>query len=355
MRVVFDAFWWHRGPIANRAVMREILEAWRRCYPEDEIVFVTTKHGGEPDPELHGAIVLESSLYPQALFNLIAVGWHSKRMGADLVLTHNFATIHRRSVVFIHDLMFEDHPEWFTAKENLYFRSMGLLSRFARVVTTSSRTEAARISRLHPALGRVASVGLAPSRKLLHVRSSRPEGLPESDGFLLTVGRLNRRKNLSVILESALAAETITRSRPLVIVGSSDYSGASASMPMGVREAVEGGRIIFLGRIRDEELRWLYENADAVVFMSRDEGYGLPAAEAALFDVPLIASDIDVMREVASPGTVFVGVDDVHALTGAMNDIKIGQTQTRRTPSLEDLSSEWDTIAQSLRTLVSEI
>ena len=38
MRVMFDAFWWGRGPGANRTVQREFIRTWAESFPGDELV-----------------------------------------------------------------------------------------------------------------------------------------------------------------------------------------------------------------------------------------------------------------------------------------------------------------------------
>lgn len=67
-------------------------------------------------------------------------------------------------------------------------------------------------------------------------------------------------------------------------------------------------RVRFLGEkavLSDEEVRSLYQMADALFFPSFQEGYGLPLIEAALHQVPVFCSDIPAHREVAASETVF--------------------------------------------------
>jgi glycosyltransferase involved in cell wall biosynthesis len=57
--------------------------------------------------------------------------------------------------------------------------------------------------------------------------------------------------------------------------------------------------------LSDDDVRSLYQMADALFFPSRQEGYGLPLIEAALHGVPVFCSDIPAHREVAVGATFF--------------------------------------------------
>ena len=46
--------------------------------------------------------------------------------------------------------------------------------------------------------------------------------------------------------------------------------------------------------------------SDVVVLPSASEGFGLPLAEAALFRVPVVCTDLPAFREVAPEGAIFV-------------------------------------------------
>lgn len=72
---------------------------------------------------------------------------------------------------------------------------------------------------------------------------------------------------------------------------------------LGVRD-----RVLFLGEsgtLSDDDVRSLYQMADALFFPSTQEGYGLPLIEAALHGLPVFCSDIPAHREVAVRATFF--------------------------------------------------
>ena len=124
------------------------------------------------------------------------------------MIAQNFTPVTGRSAVFIHDVLFQTNPEWFTPLERIYLAAIPHLARRACCVLTSSRSEAERISRSNPGLAPVQPVGLGVKRSLTDVRPTLPDAAGDGP-FLLMVGRLNVRKNLATALRAALLSGTV--------------------------------------------------------------------------------------------------------------------------------------------------
>lgn len=58
--------------------------------------------------------------------------------------------------------------------------------------------------------------------------------------------------------------------------------------------------LLFTGNVKEEELQWLYENAEAILFASEYEGLGLPILEAMSVTKRIACSDIPVFREIST-------------------------------------------------------
>ncbi|WP_181904668.1 glycosyltransferase family 1 protein [Microbacterium sp. AG157] len=329
--------------------MREIIFGWSRRFPEDEIVLaVRARHRNLQDVPPDARIVF-TRLSPQALSNVVELPLQARRNRVDLVVSHNYTSPFTRNAVFIHDLLFEESPHWFTRKERVYFWPMSRLATYASTVFTSSRTEAARIERLHPRLSPVRATSLAISPALAAATPRTPAMMPTGwEGYWLCVGRLNRRKNLDTALRGAVASGLLSPTHPMIIVGSAEYSGANTELPENIRALVDAGHVIFAGRVSDEELRWLYSNANCLIFMSRDEGYGLPPAEARFFGTPAIVSDIPVMRELVPDAHAFVDPDSPTALATALASMP-QRRAAGPVDGLQDAESAWEDIASRIR------
>lgn len=147
-----------------------------------------------------------------------------------------------------------------------------------------------------------------------------------ADRFVfLTVGGIEPRKGSAMLVE-ALGRLRDGSERPpaLVIVGGHSFQDHSAYRGQVLARAgalgLEVGRdLIILGTVGDDEIASWYHAADAFVFPSVKEGWGLAVLEAQAAGTPVISTDIPVFREYLTENTaVLVPSGDATALEGAM-------------------------------------
>jgi glycosyltransferase involved in cell wall biosynthesis len=138
--------------------------------------------------------------------------------------------------------------------------------------------------------------------------------VPDDGRILLNVGRLAEQKNQGVLIR-ALAEISSVR---LVVAGDGPLRGAleAAAAEWGVAD-----RLHLLGDVRSEDVADLLAASDVFVFPSVWESFGLAAVEAALLGRPIVASDLDVLKEVLAGRDVaasFVRPHDASAWTAAI-------------------------------------
>lgn len=143
----------------------------------------------------------------------------------------------------------------------------------------------------------------------------------------LTVGGIEPRKGSQELIE-ALAQLKAGGKRPLLcVVGGHSFQDHSAyrqrvfdtARSLGVEE---GKDFKVLGTVADSVLIRLYHSADAFVFPSVKEGWGLVVLEAMAAGLPVVTSDIPVFREFLGPGdAVLVPGGDGKALAAAMGRV----------------------------------
>ena len=128
--------------------------------------------------------------------------------------------------------------------------------------------------------------------------------------YLLTVGFQRITKNLPALLAAyKLMLEKETLPHQLVIVGGGGSAqGAVADV---LRKLNLEGRVCLAGFVDAEELPIIYRQAEAFVFPTLYEGFGLPALEAMTYDTPVVCSKIAAVPEVAGEAAVYFDPFDI--------------------------------------------
>lgn len=146
--------------------------------------------------------------------------------------------------------------------------------------------------------------------------------LGSTDVLMLAPVRITKRKNLEWAIEAAAGVRDSGRSVQLLITGPPGPHNPRAL------EYVDDLRRLIDQLDLSEAVRFLYEVAgtkdgyavdaatlsdlymlsDVVVLPSASEGFGLPLAEAAIFRVPVVCTDLPAFREVAPEGVMYVPI-----------------------------------------------
>ena len=80
----------------------------------------------------------------------------------------------------------------------------------------------------------------------------------------------------------------------------------------------DGADVVFHNGVSDEEYARLLAERAVLATTSLDEGYGLPIAEALELGVPAVVTDLEIFREVAGDGALYVDPDDPRAFAAAV-------------------------------------
>ena len=207
------------------------------------------------------------------------------------------------TVLTIHDLSQLLHPE--THEKRSVRRARRRLPHMARVAdaiitpTESVRRDVCEVLKVRPekvfAIPEAARACFRP-RAFAETADARSR-LGIGDDFVLTVGTLEPRKNLSVLIS---AFEELTRRRPhvstqLVIAGGRGW--LSGPLFEAIAKSPARDRIVLTNYLHDEDLQALYSSCRAFVYPSIHEGFGLPPLEAMACGAPVIASRIPALEE----------------------------------------------------------
>ena len=119
--------------------------------------------------------------------------------------------------------------------------------------------------------------------------------------LFLCVGSIEPRKNHAVVLDAFDALWARNTCLNLLIAGR-PADGADAIFERIRTHPMRGKRLFYHGDCNDAELDYLYRHANALIFASHAEGFGLPLVEARQRGCRVIASHIPAFRELADGG-----------------------------------------------------
>jgi glycosyltransferase involved in cell wall biosynthesis len=154
-----------------------------------------------------------------------------------------------------------------------------------------------------------------PDASAAAARALAARGIPP-DPYFVYVGGFNPHKNVAGLVR-AFAEATNGRPVRLLLVG--DHAGDVFHQDLArIHAEIErwevGPRVHWTGFVPDAELRLLYAGALAAVLPAFEEGFGLPAVEAAACGAPCIATRESPLPEVLAGGGYFFDPHDPRQL-----------------------------------------
>jgi glycosyltransferase involved in cell wall biosynthesis len=238
------------------------------------------------------------------------------------------------TVTTVHDLGALVHPEWYApGVVDIHRRkNRAAAERAAAIITGSEFTRREFLdlhgvdeNRVHVVYYGVSSV-FRPVDPERASATARRFGL--SRPFLLYVGTRERRKNLLGLMNIFARVSGRRPEAMLAVVGMRPWVEASRvhgvehwngnEVEERMRQLGAAARVRILGHVSLLELLDLYSAAEAFVYPSYYEGFGLPALEAMACGLPVVASSASALPEVVGDAGVLVDPDEHDAFADAV-------------------------------------
>jgi len=225
------------------------------------------------------------------------------------------------TVLTIHDLSQLLHSETHEKRSvSRARRRLPLMSRTADAIITpteSVRVDVCELLKVSPAkvfaIPEAARECFKPAPFAETENARRRLGI--GDDFLLTVGTLEPRKNLSVLISALaeLASERPESTTQLVIAGGSGW--LSSPLFEAIEKSPVRSRIVLTDYLHDDDLQALYSSCRVFVYPSIHEGFGLPPLEAMACGAAVIASRIPALEETTGAAALLFDPKNISELT----------------------------------------
>lgn len=339
MKIGFDAKRAFQNNTGLGNYSRTLISSLVKDFPGDEYYLFAPKQtvmynvGALPE--------LKVVLPEKQLHRWFKSAWRSRFVVKDLLryqidlyhgLSHELPFgIHKsgiRSVVTMHDLIFERYPEQYNRIDVLTYRKK---ARYAcqqadMVVAISEQTKQDLMTYYHTPADKIAVVyqSCDPAFGItwtdddiagLGVKYQLPSQ------YFLYVGSLIERKNLLGIV-TAMNTLKGSMDLPLVVLG----NGSGYKKKVKEYLAAQGltQQVIFLNehvRLENSELPGLYQGAMALIYPSVFEGFGIPILEALWSRTPVITSHGSCFAETAGDAALYVDPLDPRSIANAMKRV----------------------------------
>ena len=232
-----------------------------------------------------------------------------------------------KSVVTIHDLIFLRHPEyyhWIDTKIYAWkFRQalreadhiIAISECTMRDILEYGHIDENRISVIYQSYApRFVNHGDCPLCEKGAPRPGYTGTVPMIQGrYILNVGSIEARKNILLVVK---ALPYLPEDINLVIVGRhTKYTDEVTAYAKANRLE---HRIRVLHGVTDEELPAIYAGAEAFVYPSRYEGFGIPILEAISMGLPVVACTGSCLEEAGGPDSLYVDPDNEQAMAQAI-------------------------------------
>lgn len=236
----------------------------------------------------------------------------------------------RGLVLTVHDLAFKILPETAPHANRFWHRYFGeALDQAAEIITVSEATrhDLCEIYDIEPERVTAVLSGVdldvfqrASDEAIASVRAEYGIDGP----YLLFVGGLEPRKNLRMLLRafSHLAPDL----RPTLVLagapvhwipgGPEIMTSALRSLPVDVRE-----RVVMTGYVSEAQKVALLSGAEALVYPSVYEGFGMPVLEAMAVGTPVLTSNLSSLPEVAGEDAVLVDPYETSSIADGMQQL----------------------------------
>lgn len=346
-------------------VVRRMVEA----HPEHQFIFFFDR---AYDPEFVFAPNVEPVvLHPPARHPFLFMLWFDwaipralQKYQADLFFSPDGFLSLRTSVptlLTVHDLAYKHFPHQVSGIDRWYYRRFmpRFMQRADRIVTVSEATRLDVIdSGISPKKVSVSYNGANPrftargAEEGMRIRQQFTQGEP----YFLYVGAIHPRKNVTRLVRAFTRFKADTGlSHRLVLLGRMAWMAEDTKL--AIAESPFREEIIQVG-YQGDDLPVFYSGAEALVYVSLFEGFGIPIVEAMGCETAVITSNRSSMAEVAGDAAILVNPESEDAIAEGM--ARIVQEPGLREALIERgkerrIRFDWDRTAREVWSLLEEM
>ncbi len=224
-----------------------------------------------------------------------------------------------KSVGVVHDLAWRFYPKAYSKKEIFLQKEvLANLKKRARKIICVSKSCQKDLLEVEPTLeDRIETVPLSGNDNYTKIIEPK-DVLHLNSKYFLSIGRLEERKNTARIVEAFVEAKRKSGFPHKLVLAGKPGTGYENIQKIIDSNPDSAKDIIFPGYIDESDLNDLLSGAEALVYPSLYEGFGITALEAMAAGTPVITSNISSLPEVAGDSALLVNPESLDEISAAM-------------------------------------
>ena len=243
-----------------------------------------------------------------------------------------FPARHSLQVMTIHDLTFLKYPEFVPKIVTTYGDRLRACLKTTQAVITfaeSTKQDLVQLLQIEPQ-----KIYITPQASRYPHDYQAPQALPELETlkqqvnhsfqqpYFLFVGTLEPRKNLVNLITAFNLFKTHQPSdHQLILIGQLGWQYEAILNAQQASPFCQ--EIHHLHYLSNDQVAWFYQNAQAFIYPSFYEGFGLPVIEAMTLGCPVITSHRSSLPEVTGEAALLINPDRPQDITQAMTQISL--------------------------------
>lgn len=317
----------------------QVLRRLVRDHPEQEFIFFFDRPYSSDF--IFGENVEAVVLFPPARHVALFVWWFEwsvvralKEYKADVFLSpDNFCSLRTAvpTVLVLHDLAFLHYPQQLRWRDLQYYRffTPRFLRKAQRIVTVSQFTKQDVIQHYSIPAEKIA-VACNGSRDIfqplsIEIKAQVRQRYAEGQAYFFYIGAVHPRKNVHRLIEAFDLFKKETALPTKLLIGGR-FGWQTGVVKTAYEQASYQDDIVFLDYVSDAELPNLMGAAQALVYVSLFEGFGVPLLEAMHCDVPILTSHASSLPEVAGDAALLVNPESVEEIAQAMEQLAVNES-----------------------------
>ncbi len=219
-----------------------------------------------------------------------------------------------KKITTIHDIVYLDDKR--LNLKNLYLRFVTLSSiRSLKIITVSNFSKKEILSKFPKIENKIKVIyeahNIVNFKNFFKIELKNP--------YFFYIGLIVPRKNIENMLKAFKIFSEKYQNIDFVLAGPERKN--LLDLNKLIKDLNLNGRVHYLGVVSENEKFFLFKNSLAFIFLSLHEGFGLPVLEAQSVGVPVLASNVTSLPEIAGEGALFVDPYNVEEITKAMEKI----------------------------------